>query len=55
MNYLEDFVVLTGVGVDVFKFFGVGHGARVFKPETGVESEPKNVTPVIPMKTHAKN
>jgi len=34
MSYLEVFGVLTGVGVDVSKFFGVGagvlkHGARV--------------------------
>jgi len=37
MSYLEVFGVLTRVGVDVLKFFGVGSG--VPKPETGAESE----------------
>jgi len=37
MSYLEVFGVLTGVGVDGLKSFGVGAG--VFKPETGAESE----------------
>ena len=38
MCYLENFGVLTRVGVDVFKFFGVG----VFKQKAGAESESKN-------------
>jgi len=37
MSYLEVFGVLTGVEVDVSKFFGVGAG--VLKPEAGVESK----------------
>ena len=37
MSYLEVFGVLTGVGVDVSKFFGVGAG--VLKRGAGVESE----------------
>jgi len=36
-SYLEVFGVLTGVGVDVSKFFGVGAGA--LKPEAGAESD----------------
>jgi len=39
MSYLEVFGVLTGIGADVSKFFGVGAGAGVLKPEAGVESE----------------
>jgi len=35
MSYLEVFGVLTGVGVDVSKFFGAG----VLKYGAGVESE----------------
>jgi len=31
--------VLTGVGVDVSKFFGVGAGAGVLKREAGAELE----------------
>jgi len=37
MSYLEVFGVLTGVGVDVSKFFGAGAG--VLKYGAGVESE----------------
>jgi len=37
MSYLEDFRVLTGVGVDVSKFFGVG--AAVLKRGAGAELE----------------
>jgi len=37
MTYLDVFGVLTRVGVDVSKFFGVG--AVVLKPEAGAESE----------------
>jgi len=37
VSYLEVFGVLTGVGVDVSKFFEVG--AAVLKPEAGAESE----------------
>jgi len=37
MSYLEVFGVLTGVGVDVSKFFGVGAG--VLEPEAVAESE----------------
>jgi len=37
MSYLKVFGVLTGVGVDVSKFFGVG--AVVLKRGTGAESE----------------
>ena len=37
MSYLEVFEVLTGVGVDVSKFFGVGAG--VLKRGAGAESE----------------
>jgi len=37
MSYMEVFVILNGVGVDVSTFFGVGAG--VLKPETGAESE----------------
>jgi len=37
MSYLAVFGVLTGVGVDVSKFFGAG--ARVFKRGTGAESK----------------
>ena len=37
MSYLEVFGVLTGVGVDVSKFFGVGAG--VLKHGAGAESE----------------
>jgi len=29
MSYLKLFGVLTGVGVDVLKFFGVGAGAGI--------------------------
>ena len=39
MSYLEVFGVLTGVGVDVSKFFGVEAGAGVLKHGAGVESE----------------
>ena len=45
MSYLEVFRVLTGVGVDVSKFFGVGAGAGVLKPEAGVESESEKWDP----------
>jgi len=45
MSYFEEFGVLTGVGVDILKLFGVRAG--VFKPEIGVESEFKNMTPLI--------
>jgi len=38
MSYLEDFGVLTRVGVDVFKFFGVGAGVSV-KKQTRVVSK----------------
>jgi len=31
MSYLEVFGVLTGVGVDVSKIFGVGAGAGVLR------------------------
>jgi len=41
---LEDFGVLTGVGIDVSKFFVVGTG--VFKRNIGAEPEPKNATPL---------
>jgi len=37
MSYLEILGVLTGAGVDVSKFFGVGAG--ILKPEAGAESE----------------
>jgi len=37
MSYLEVLGVLTGVGVDVSKFFGVGAG--VLKRGAGAESE----------------
>ena len=37
MNYLKLFGVLTGVGVDVSKFFGVGAG--VLKHGAGAELE----------------
>jgi len=37
MSYLEIFGVLTGVGVDVSNFFGVGAG--VLEPKAGAESE----------------
>jgi len=40
MSYLEVFVVLTGVGVDVSKFFGVG--PRVLKHGAGAKSESEN-------------
>jgi len=40
MCYLEVFGMLTGVGVDVSKFFRVR--ARVIKPDTGAESECEN-------------
>jgi len=39
MSYLDVFGVLTGVGVDTSKFFGVGAGAAVLKRGAGVESE----------------
>ena len=39
MSYLEVFRVLTGVGVDVSKFFGVASGAGVSKRGAGVVSE----------------
>jgi len=42
MSYLEVFGVLTGVGVEVSKFCGVGAGAGVSKPEAGAESEKGN-------------
>jgi len=45
MSYLEYFGVLTAVGVDVVKLFGVGAGA--FKQKTGEESQSKNVTPLV--------
>jgi len=41
MSYLEDFGVLTGVRVSVWKFFGVRAG--VFKLETWAMLESKNV------------
>jgi len=37
MSYFEVFGVLTGVGVDVSKFFGLGAG--VLKSGAGVESQ----------------
>jgi len=39
MSYLEIFRVLTGVGVDVSKFLGVGAGVGVLKRGARVESE----------------
>jgi len=39
MSYLEVFGVLTGVGVDVSKIFGVGAGAGVLRRWAGAESE----------------
>jgi len=39
MSYLEFFGVLTGVGVDVSNFFGVGAGAAVLKRGAGAELE----------------
>jgi len=39
MNYLEVFGLLTGVGVDVSNFFGVGAVAGVLKHGAGAESE----------------
>jgi len=36
MNYLELFGLLTGVGVDVSKFFGVGAGVLVAWSRSGV-------------------
>jgi len=39
MSYLEVFGVLTGVGVDVSKFFWVGAGAGVLKRGAGAELE----------------
>jgi len=39
MSSLEVFGVLTGVGVDVSKFFGVGARAGVLKRGAGMESE----------------
>ena len=39
VSYLEVFGVLTRVGVDVSKFFGVGVGAGVLQRGAGVESE----------------
>jgi len=41
MSYLEIFGVLTGVGVDVSKIFGVGAGAAILKRGARVESESK--------------
>jgi len=38
-NYLEDFAVLTGVGVDDFQFFQSALEIGVFEQETGVDSE----------------
>jgi len=40
MSYLEVFGALTGVGVDVSKFFGAGAG--VLQHGAGVESECEN-------------
>jgi len=39
MSYLEVYEVLTGVGVDVSKFFGVGARAGVLKGGAGADSE----------------
>ena len=39
MSYLEVCGVLTGVGVDVSKFCGVGAGTGVLKRGAGAESE----------------
>jgi len=39
MSYSEVFGVLTGVRVDVSKFFGVAAGAGVLKRGAGAESE----------------
>ena len=39
MNYLKLFGVLTGVGVDVSKFFAVEAGAEVLKRGAGAELE----------------
>jgi len=43
MSYLEVFGVLTGVGVDIAKFFEAG----VLKPEPEGSRSLKNVTPFI--------
>jgi len=40
ISYLKVFGVLTGVGVDVSKFLGLGAG--VLKPEAGAASESEN-------------
>jgi len=45
MSYLEVFRVLTGVRVDVLKFFGVGHESLSQKQEQSRSQ--KNVTPLI--------
>jgi len=45
MSFMEVFGVSARVGVDVVKILGVG--AKVFKPETGMESKSENVIPVI--------
>jgi len=39
MRYLEVFGVLTGVGVEIWKFCGVGAGQESKTPETEAESE----------------
>jgi len=38
MSYFEVYRVLTGVGIEVPKFCGVGAGAGVLKSEAGAES-----------------
>jgi len=38
MSYFEVYRVLTGVGIEVPKFCGVGAGAEVLKSEAGAES-----------------
>jgi len=40
VSYLKVFGVLTGVGVDLSKFLGLGAG--VLKPEAGAASESEN-------------
>jgi len=51
MNYLKVFGVLTRVGVDVSKIFGVGAGAGFLK--YGARAESENVTPLISGKQSA--
>ena len=45
MSYLKVFGVLTEIGVDVSKIFGVGAG--VLKHGAGVQSESEKVTPLV--------